>query len=67
MTEFEETMEIVKELNENIAAHKQSIEKLKYDLESYNLSDESVYAIGNQISWYEGAINFDLVTIAEIN
>lgn len=67
MGEFEETMEIVKELNDDITAHKQSIAKLKYDLESNNLSEESIYAIENQISWYEGAMNFDLVTIAEIN
>ena len=67
MDKFEETQKIVKELNNNIAEHKESIAKLKYDLESYNLSEESIYAIGEQISWYEHAIDYDICLIAEIN
>lgn len=54
------------ELNQDIADYRVSIEKLKYDL-GLNLSEESVYAIKNQISWYEGQINFVTDTIKEFN
>lgn len=61
-----ETIDVVNELNTEINEYKESIAKLKYDLGN-NLSDESTYAINNQISWYENAINFNIETIKEIN
>lgn len=61
-----ETIDVVNELNTEINEYKESIAKLKYDLGN-NLSDESIYAINNQISWYENAINFNIETIKEIN
>lgn len=62
-----DSITIINELNSEIEDHKLSIEKLKYDLANNNLSEESVYAINSQISWYEGAINFALDTIGEIS
>lgn len=61
-----ETIDVINELNTEINEYKESIAKLKYDLGN-NLSDESIYAINNQISWYENAINFNIETIKEIN
>ena len=54
------------EANQDISDMRVSIDKLKYDL-GLNLSEESVYAIKNQISWYEGQINFVTDTIKEFN
>ena len=54
------------EANQDISDMRVSIDKLKYDL-GLNLSEESVYAIKNQISWYEGQIDFVTDTIKEFN
>lgn len=62
-----DSITIINELNSEIEDHKLAIEKMKYDLEDKNLSEESIFAINSQISWRKGAINFALDTIGEIS
>ena len=62
-----ETLELIKELNDNIDGYKASIDNLEYDLANNSLSDEAVFAINSQISWYESAIDLAVDTIKENN